>query len=122
MSDSIGLIDFLNTRGDAFTIDDVMKALEAYNDDYITYPIDTIVARTDIKIEKNKRNGRKQKVHLQIARATRDIINPNWREGNGRKSKSELIKGWRKNNPNGKKIDCSRDIGVHINTVYKWWD
>ena len=122
VSDSIGLIDFLNTRGDAFTIDDIMKALEAYNDDYITYPIDTIVARTDIKIEKNKRNGRKQKVHLQIARATRDIINPNWREGNGRKSKSELIKEWRKNNPNGKKIDCSRDIGVHINTVYKWWN
>ena len=27
-----------------------MKALEAYNDSYITYPIDTIVARTDTNI------------------------------------------------------------------------
>ena len=57
----------------------------------------------------------------------RDEINGNvkWYNSSphtGRKSKSELIKEWRKNNPNGKKIDCSRDTGVHINTVYKWWD
>ena len=49
--DSVGLIDFLNSKGDEFTVDDVMKALEAYNDSYITYPIDTIVARTDIPIK-----------------------------------------------------------------------
>ena len=54
-----------------------MKALEAYNDSYITYPIDTIVARTDIPIKKNKRNGRKQAVHLARARAVQNIDYPN---------------------------------------------
>ena len=29
---------------------------------------------------------------------------------------------WKKENPKGKKIDCSRETGLHINTVYKWWD
>lgn len=122
VKDSVQLIDFLNEKGDEFTLDDVMKALEAYNDDYITYPIDTIVARTDIHIEKNKRNGRSQEKHLQGARAIRDINNPNWREGNGRKPKKDIVIEWRKNNPNGKKIDCSRETGLHINTVYKWWN
>lgn len=129
VSDSIGLIDFLNTRGDAFTIDDVMKALEAYNDDYITYPIDTIVARTDIKIEKNKRNGRKQSLHLKLARANRDILQEDrgkfWYDNSphsGRKSKQDIIIEWRKNNPNGKPKECIIATGLNKNTVYKWWN
>ena len=111
VSDSIGLIDFLNTRGDEFTIDDVMKALEAYNDDYITYPIDTIIARTDIKIEKNKRNGRSQEEHLKRARAVQEIDYPagEWR---GRMRKGNIVMEWRMNNPQGKKIECHRETGL----------
>ena len=125
LSDSIGLIDFLNTRGDAFTIDDVTKAIEAYNDDYITYPIDTIVARTDIKIEKNKRNGRKQAEHLAVMRAIQSVVNPNWRDNSphsGRKSKQDIVQEWRKNNPNGKPKECIIATGLNKNTVYKWWN
>lgn len=121
VKDSVQLIDFLNEKGDEFTLDDVMKALEAYNDDYITYPIDTIVARTDIHIEKNKRNGRSQEEHLKRARAVQEIDYPagEWR---GRMRKDNIVLEWRKKNPNGKKIDCSRETGLHINTVYKWWN
>ena len=54
--DAYGLIPFMNTRGDEFTEDDVLHALEAYTESYITYPIDTIVVRTGIVIKKNKRN------------------------------------------------------------------
>ena len=39
-----------------FTREDVFRALEMYNDNYITFPIDTITKLTDIHIEKNKRN------------------------------------------------------------------
>ena len=121
VKESVQLIDFLNEKGDEFTLDDVMKALEAYNDDYITYPIDTIVARTDIHIEKNKRNGRSQEEHLKRARAVQEIDYPagEWR---GRMRKDNIVLEWRKKNPNGKKIDCSRETGLHINTVYKWWN
>lgn len=125
VEDSVGLIDFLNSKGDDFTIDDVMKALEAYNDSYITYPINTIVARTDISIEKNKRNGRNQKEHMAVMRAIQQVVNPDWRENSphsGRNSKKDIVEEWQKNNPEGKKIDCSRETGLHINTVYKWWE
>lgn len=50
--DAYGLIPLMNTKGDTFTEDDVFHALEAFTDNYITYPIDTIVNRTGIPIEK----------------------------------------------------------------------
>lgn len=125
--DAYGLIPLMNTKGDEFTEDDVLHALEAYTDSYITYPIDTIVNRTGIPIEKNKRNGRKQKLHLKLARANRDILceergKADWREGNGRPDKKLVVCEWRYKHPNGKKADCIRDTGLSKPTVYKWWD
>lgn len=121
--DAYGLIPLLNSRGDAFTEDDVLHALEAFSDSYITYPIDTIVNRTGIVIEKNKRNGRKQDVHLKIARATRDILNPEgWQNKDGRPEKSKIVEEWRKAHPDGRKIDCHRETGLSRMTIDKWWD
>lgn len=122
--DAYGLIPFMNTRGDAFTEDDVMHALEAFTESYITYPIHTIVTRTGIPIEKNKRNGRKQADHIKLMNFVRDEINcnKNWRDGNGRPDKSTIVENWRKANPNGKKIDCERETGLSRHTVLKWWN
>mgnify|MGYP003372571787 CR=1 FL=1 len=129
-NDAYGLIPFMNSIGnEPFTEDDVIKALEAYNDSYITYPIDTIVNRTGIPIEKNKRNFRKQNLHLKLARAYRDILQnekgvKNWYENSphsGRKSKKEIVEEWKKNNPDGKKMDCHRDTGLSRVTIDKWW-
>ena len=120
--DALDLIPLLNAKGtEPFTEDDVIHALEAYNDNYATYPIDTIVKRTGLPIEKNKRNGRTQEKHLMGARAIRDINNPNWRDGNGRKPKKEIVQKWRLEHPDGKKADCIRDTGLTKPTVYKWW-
>lgn len=123
--DSVDMLDLLNSKGDEFTTDDILHALEAYNDSYMTYPIDTIVNRTDIKIEKNKRNGRKQSVHLMGARAIQEINDKvngtNWREGNGRKSKKDMVREWQQEHPNGRKADCIRETGLSKPTVYKWW-
>lgn len=120
-NDAYGLIPFMNTKGDAFTEDDVLHALEAYTDSYITYPIDTIVTRTGIPIEKNKRNGRKQRQHMEVMRAIQNVVNPNWREGNGRPDKSHLVVVWRICNIEGTKADCIRETGLSKNTVYRWW-
>ena len=128
VSDAIELITFLDSIGkdDPFTKADVMKAVEAYNDGYMTYPIDAIVTRTGIFIQRNKRNGRKRGVHLRGARAIQQINDEangtNWREGNGRPSKGEIVLRWRLDHPHGKKADCIRDTGVSKPTVYKWWD
>ena len=136
--DAYGLIPFMNTRGDKFTEDDVMHALEAFKDSYITYPIHTIVTRTDIPIEKNKRNGRKRADHLQaeywINDKGRPIINPckanrelalqYMRENGkikGRPDKSKIVEEWRKAHPDGKKIDCHRETGLSRVTIDRWW-
>lgn len=125
--DAYGLIPFMNSLGSAFTEDDVLHALQAYDDIYITYPIKTIEERTDIKIERNKRNGRKQKQHLERARAVQEIDYPNgeWRNQEGRpkgSGKRNIVKEWRDNNPDGKKIDCERETGLSRHTILKWWN
>lgn len=123
--DAFELRPILSKKGAALTEDDVMHALEAYNDSYVTYPIDTIVERTGLKIEKNKRNFRKQKEHIKIMNFVRDEIafpNGNWRNKNGAPTKQMMVKKWRQNNPLGKKIDCERETGLSRKTILKWWD
>lgn len=129
-SDCFELLKLFEERTDDennhFTEKDVMDAIQSFEDKaLITYPINSISNRSGIHIEKNKRNYRKQEVHLKIARATRDIINDNWREGNGRPKGSgialEKVLEWRKNNPTGKKANCIRETGLSKPTVYKWW-
>lgn len=112
----------MNTKGDAFTEDDVLHALEAFTDSYITYPIDTIVNRTGIPIEKNKRNHRRQNVHLRIARATLSIMNDEQGKSlQGRPTQEQAVREWQELHPDGRKADCIRDTGLAKHTVYKWW-
>lgn len=122
--DAYGLIPLMNTKGDEFTEDDVLHALEAFSDSYITYPIDTIVNRTGIPIAKNKRNGRKQEQHLQLARGIRQIKGEMGEKisGGGRPDKLETVLEWRKCHPEGRKADCCRDTGLDPKTIRKWWD
>src|SRR5699024_3008104 len=79
---------------------DIESALEVYDPSYHNFPIDVIVEKTGIHIEKNRRNYRTQEQHLKIARATRDVIHDNWRKGNGRPSKEKLVIDYIKDNPN----------------------
>lgn len=131
--DAFGLVDRLDIlttdEENHFTREDVFCALELYNDSYISFPIDTISQLTDITIAKNKRNYRKQSVHLMGARAIQEINDKvngtNWREGNGRpkgqSKQKNMVYEWKKLNPNGKKCDCIRDTGLAKSTVYRWW-
>lgn len=124
-ADAYGLIPLMNTKGDLFTEDDVLHALEAFTDSYITYPIDTIVNRTGIAIEKNKRNGRKQTDHVKLMNFVRDEINHNttWNKiGNGRPSARWIVIDWQESHPDGTKAECIRETGLSKPTVYKWWD
>lgn len=125
--DAFGLLDHMekltNDESNHFTTDDVLKALEAYNEKWITYPRNSVENRSGIRIDANKRNGRKQVDHLRRARAVQAVDYPSgeWREGNGRKSKEEIVREWLLAHPGGKKADCIRDTGLSKPTVYKWW-
>ena len=126
-TDAFGYIELLDSIGkredNPFTTNDVLKALEAYNASYVTYPVKTISDRTGIRIEKNKRNYRKQKLHLKIARATLEIMNDEKGVAlQGRPDAKDMVLRWRRFNPDGKKIDCERETGLSRKTVLKWWD
>lgn len=126
-SDAMNMIEHLNnigTRADnPFTTDDVIKALEAYNDSYITYPRAIIEERTMIDVPPNKRNYRKQSVHLRIARNTLAILNEDeGRALQGRPTKQFEVQNWRMDNPKGTKSECIRETGLSKPTVYKHWN
>ena len=119
------ILDALPAEEDnPFTERDVIDALQAYDDRYITYPINSISYLTDIHIEKNKRNYRKQDIHLKRARLVQSLDYPEgeWRNKDGRPSKEQVVKEYRKNNPMARKCDCIKETGLDKKTVYKWWD
>lgn len=122
--DSKDLIFHLTNIGrEPFTEADVQSALECYDDRYCTFPLKDIVKLSAIEIKKNKRNWRKQSDHIKLMNFIRDELNHNvnWRMGNGRPSKQQIVTEWQKQHPTGRKADCIRDTGLSKPTVLKWW-
>lgn len=105
-----------------FTEKDVVSALQSFEDKgVVTYPLNSIVNRSGIHVERNKRNFRKQKQHCEVMRAIQGVVNPNWRAGNGRPEKSKIVEEWQQQHPTGTKAECHRDTGLDPKTIRKWW-
>lgn len=106
-----------------FTERDVISAIQTFEDkDLVRYPIKAIVYRSGIPIEKNKRNYRKQSVHLKHARLSLEDKNEEYGVTlQGRPDKQKIVQDWRQSHPAGRKADCVRDTGLDKKTVYKWW-
>lgn len=124
--DALALVPSLNNinPNEPFTEDDCKSALECFDEKYMTFPIEDIEKITGIPIPRNKRNGRKQAVHLQIMNSTRDILYPEgeWRNTEGRPDKSKIVEEWKKAHPNGTKAECNRDTKIDPKTIRKWWN
>ena len=99
---------------------DIKSALETFDREYYNFTIDDIVKLTDIRIEKNKRNYRKQDKHLQIARAIQKIEDPNEEWRYVQPSKSEQVKNHIKENPNDNPTEIAKELGISRSTVYKY--
>ena len=106
----------------ALTEEDIRSALEAYDKEYYNFTIADIEKLTNVRVERNKRNGRTQEQHMEVMRAIQTVTNPNWRKGNGRPSAQQRVYDWRQQNPDGRPKDCIAGTGLSKNTVYKWWD
>ena len=127
--DAFGLLDHMesltNSEENHFTTGDVLDALEAFNEKWITYPRNSVEYKSGIRIKANKRNGQKQSDHLEEARAIRDIRSKRrgeaWDANNGRKPKKDIVEDWCLRHPDGIKADCIRDTGLDRKTVSKWW-
>ena len=49
-----------------FTKDDIVCALEMFNEDYVTFPRDDIAKISGMSMPVNKRNWRKQRDHVHV--------------------------------------------------------
>ena len=67
--------DYLSNieHSNPLTKEDLNSALEVYDRGYHNFTIEDIEKLTDIRIERNKRNYRKQEVHLMGARSIQEI-------------------------------------------------
>lgn len=120
--DAFGLIDIMNNKdenkSDPFTEDDVLAALEGYDSAWYTYPIDKMSYRANIPIEKNKRNGRKQDVHIKYMNNQRAFkVEMGECTNGGRPDKQKIVQKWQLENPEGTKYQCVKDTGLSKNTV-----
>lgn len=131
IEDAYSFLDQFDAMSDndinRFTDDDVMDALQGYYDkDLVTYPINSIVYRSGIAIEKNKRNFRKRDTtHQQYRRGIKALKiqlgeADGWDKG-GRPDKRQVVQNWRYEHPSGSKAECIRETGLSKPTVYKWW-
>ena len=124
--DAKRLLPFLDNMSDTepFTENDVMSALDCFDERYITFPIKDIEKLSGIDIPRNKRNGRKQADHVKLMNFIRDEINGNkdWRNMDGRPTAEQTVREWRETHPEGRKADCIRETGLSKPTVYRWWD
>lgn len=108
------------------TEEDIRSALEAYDKEYYNFTIADIEALTDVRIERNKRNGRRQELHLRLARGQLAILKDAGERSQGRPLGSgtaqQAVLAWRRQHPDGRKADCHRETGLDPKTIRKWWD
>lgn len=122
--DAYGYIPFMNSiePEQPFTRSDCDSALECFDDRYCTFPITDLEKISAIQIKRNKRNGRNQGLHLQIARASKGILKmAGEMKTEGRPPKQRNVEEWQATHPNGSKAECIRETGLSKPTVYKYW-
>ena len=124
--DALSMIPFLDKQtiqeDNHFDVGDVMKALEAYEASYITFPRRSIEELTAIDIPANKRNYRKQRDHLKIARAMQHVYKELGEQEKcaGRPSKRELVEEFVRNNPGMSVNQVSQELGISWATASKY--
>ena len=130
-TDAFSLLQFLDDMSDdehnRFTKRDILDAMQFYQENYVTYSRREAERVSAIAMPASKRNGRKQAEHLERARLVQTLDYPNgaWRNKEGRPKgngdKSKIVEEWKRQHPDGKKVDCIRETGLSKPTVYKWW-
>lgn len=115
--------DISDDEHNRFTKRDVLDAMNMYQENYVTYSRAEVERVSGISVPPNKRNGRKQEQHLQLARGIRALKEQMGENvvGGGRPDKAKIVEEWRESHPLGTKADCERDTGMSRHTVLKWW-
>ena len=132
----MGYLDEMTEKEDNhFTEVDVIEALEAFEDDFISYPRNSIRYKANIPFEpsvprREKGKRRKRADHIKGMNAVRDALDPDgtWRNKDGRPKgsknkkckKKELITDYAAKHPEDNVTDIARALRVSRPTVYKY--
>ncbi len=132
--DALDLVYFLDSKterkGNNFTKEDVKAAEQYYDRKFIKMSRAKILQMTKIDIGKTKRrkNPWPKSVHVEDMRETYKTMKKNGIPFNrpegrpkGSGTKADLVRDWRDEHPNGRKIDCERELHLSRHTVLKWW-
>ncbi len=120
------MLDAMTAKPDnSFTEKDVQAAIAVYgNPISVKLRRDKVAEKTQLPMPVNKRNGRKQAVHLMGARAIQEIndrVNgTDWRAGNGRKPKCDLVRSYAFEHSDASQREIAAALGVSKTTVNKW--
>ena len=123
-NDAFSFVPFLNSINpdEPFTEADCLSALECFDKRYCTFPIDDIIKISGIPIEKNKRNGRTQAVHVKYMNNQRAFkVEMGECTNGGRPPKEEQILKYMAENPEEKSVSkIASACSVSRSTVYKY--
>lgn len=114
------------TEDNRFTQDDIETALTAFQESYITFPRDDIVKYSGLQMTPNKRNGRKQKQHMKVISAIRDVLHEDgsWRNKTGRPkgsgTKEDQVRALREAHPDASISELAQISGLSRTTLYKY--
>lgn len=92
---------------------------------YKKFPIKDLERISGIAIPKNKRNYRKQALHLRMARSNLEILSEDAGHAlqgrpKGSGEKRELIRSYAREHPDANHSDIAKALGVSRSTVIKW--
>ena len=121
--DNLDWFNTLTQRADnRFTKRDIKSALKMDSKRFKNMSRKSLSEMTGVNMPANKRNHRKQEIHLKIARNTRDVLHPDgWQNKDGAPTKEFIVKQWRECYPDGTKKQCQEDTGLTQPTIRKWW-
>ena len=125
--DAFSLIELFDSQSPTdgtndFDAADVIKALDAYDARYITFPRDSISLLSGIEIKANKRNYRRRAVHVAVMNAVRKALVDAGDESarGGVPSKREEVLSCAAAHPDWSHSRIARELGVSRPTVIKW--
>ena len=105
------------------TEEDIKSALETYHREYYNFTLEDIEKITELNLPRNNRNYRKQKIHLRLARATKEILKEeNQMKPEGRPSAAQTVIDYLREHPDATKAEVIRGTGLSKPTVYKHYE
>ena len=100
--------------------EDIKSAMEAYDKAYYNFTINDIEHLTDVRIERNKRNGRKQELHLRLARGQLAILKDAGKCSQGRPSAKKKVEEYFEVFPDCPPKEAAAALEVSVSTIYKY--